>query len=67
MFIDYESLSGLKSPHHVISNEGPKDETDYGNIDALNKEGQNFQLYGDFGNVNIHGGIIDLKIDNADG
>ncbi len=61
-FINFESISGLKSIDRVPSTTDPDGSIDYGNIDSLQKTTEGYKLQGNFGSVQIVGGQIEFKI-----
>jgi len=57
-FLNLESIHGLKEMEQVKPSTDASGETDYGNIDALTIEDDDYFLEGDFGEVTIKGGEI---------
>lgn len=61
-FVGVKEVSGLKPKELVQSTRDPNGSIDYGNIDVLNVTDGSFILVGDFGSVNIKGGVLQFEV-----
>lgn len=61
-FTNCKSVNGLKEVAHASSSTDLNGTVDYGNIETLTKTDTGFHLSGEFGNVQIQGGQLDLTI-----
>jgi hypothetical protein len=61
-FTGFTSYSGLAKQSRVKPNKDIDGTFDYGNIDSLIKTNQGFKVVGEFGNLEVINGKIQLKI-----
>lgn len=62
MFKGVQTITGLKSIESAPSTTDPDGTADFGNIETLNQIENGFQLFGDFGSVNIIGGELRFEV-----
>jgi len=61
-FTDFTSYSGLREQSSIKPSKDIDGTFDYGNIDSLLKTNQGFKVIGEFGNVEITNGKVQLKL-----
>lgn len=61
LFTDFTSYSGLLEQSRVQPTKDINGTFDYGNIDSLVKTNQGFKVVGEFGNLEIINGKVQLK------
>ncbi len=61
-FHNCEEINGILDISQVKPSTDANGEVDYGNIDTLVKTDNGYSVYGDFGNVAIVGGKMELEV-----